>query len=59
MVKREGVLKYLVQGWSEKRMRRLAKFRLDNEMKEGKYWMSEEDRNYRLCGLEKETCEHV
>lgn len=37
----------------------MAKFTLGNGMKESKYWVSEEDRDYRLYDLDEETWEHV
>ncbi|KYN09398.1 hypothetical protein ALC57_18503, partial [Trachymyrmex cornetzi] len=41
------------------RERRVARFRLGNEMKEGRYWEEEEERKCRLCGSEWETWEHM
>jgi hypothetical protein len=43
----------------ESRWRRVARFRLGNEMREGEYWEKEEERSCRLCGSEEETWEHV
>lgn len=54
-----GIPKYLVAGWSEGRYRRVARFRLGNEMREGRYWEKEEERRCRICGGEEETWEHV
>ncbi|KYN11483.1 hypothetical protein ALC57_16363, partial [Trachymyrmex cornetzi] len=36
----------------EGRWRRVARFRLENEVREGRYWESEEERECRLCGSE-------
>ncbi|KYN29873.1 hypothetical protein ALC57_00672 [Trachymyrmex cornetzi] len=43
----------------EERWRRVAKFRLGNEVKEGRYWEEEEERKCRLCGSGCETWEHI
>jgi len=40
-------------------MIRVARFRLGNEMREGKYWEDEEKRRCRICEWEEETWEHV
>jgi len=58
-IKGEGIPEYLKKGWGEKRWRRVARFRLGNEMREGRYWEEEENRLCRLCGAEMETWEHV
>jgi len=58
-VKGEGIPKYLKNGWGESRWRRVARFRLGNEMKEGRYWEEMEKRRCRLCKGEMETWEHV
>jgi len=36
-----------------------VRFRLGNEMKEGRYWEEEDKRMCRLCGGEIESWEHV
>ncbi|EZA62834.1 hypothetical protein X777_01148, partial [Ooceraea biroi] len=51
--------RYLKKAGKEGRMIRIARFRLGNEMREGRYWEREEDRRCRLCGWEEETWEHV
>lgn len=43
------VLKYLEKGWKESKWQRIARFRLGNDMIEGRYW-EEENRMCRLCG---------
>ena len=43
---------YLRKGWSDERCRRIARFRLGNEMGEGRYWEAEEGRRCRVCGGE-------
>lgn len=47
------------KGWGESRCRRIARFRLGNEMREGKYWGEVRERECRLCGGEIESWEHV
>jgi len=56
--KRGGNTGVLGKDWEESRWRRVARFRLGNEMREGRYW--EEEKN-RLCRLwnKLETWEHV
>ncbi|KYN20536.1 hypothetical protein ALC57_07111 [Trachymyrmex cornetzi] len=54
-IKGEGLPKYLNKGWGEERWRRVARFRLGNEVKEGRYWEEEEERKCRLCGSGWET----
>jgi len=51
-------------GIPEKRMgksrwKRVARFRLRNKMREGRYREGEERRKCRLCGNEEESWEHV
>ncbi|KYN13488.1 hypothetical protein ALC57_14334 [Trachymyrmex cornetzi] len=60
-IKGEGLPKYLSKGWGERRWRRVARFRfrLGDEMKEGRYWEEEEERKCRLCGSGWETWEHI
>lgn len=48
---------YLKKEWGESRWRRVARFRLGNEIREGKYWEEKEKKVCRLCGIEKETWE--
>jgi len=55
----EGIPEYLEKGWGENRWRRVARFRLGNEMREGKYWEGEERRSCRICGDRLELWEHV
>ena len=49
-VKGTGVPGYLKKGWGEDRWKRVAKFRLGNEMREARYWEEEEKRRCRICG---------
>ncbi|EZA53803.1 hypothetical protein X777_06867 [Ooceraea biroi] len=58
-IKGDGIPEYLKKGWGESRCRRLARFRLGNEMRAGQYWKEEEERKCRICGKEEETWEHV
>jgi len=50
---------YLKMGWAESRWRRIARYRLGEGVKEGKYWMREEERICRMCWREEETWKHV
>jgi len=58
-VKGKGIPEYLKKGWGESRWKRVARFRLGSEMREGRYWEGEERRKCRLCGYEEESWEHV
>jgi len=58
-IREEGIPKYLEKGWGESRWRRVARFRLGNEIREGRYWEEEEKKLCRLCGDKVETWEHV
>ncbi|KYN15951.1 hypothetical protein ALC57_11811, partial [Trachymyrmex cornetzi] len=58
-VKGEGIPAYLEKGWGERRWRRVVRFRLGNEMREGRYWEGEEGKKCRLCGSGVESWEHV
>jgi len=59
MVKGEGTPGYLKKGWAESRWRRIARYRLGEGVKEGMYWMREEERMCRMCGREEESWKHV
>ncbi|KYN14632.1 hypothetical protein ALC57_13162 [Trachymyrmex cornetzi] len=48
---------YLVR--EELQREKVARFRLGNEVKEGRYWEEEEERKCRLCGSGWETWEHI
>ncbi|EZA51982.1 hypothetical protein X777_09441 [Ooceraea biroi] len=58
-VKGEGIPGYLKKGWGEKRWQRVARFRLGNGMRGGRYWEEEKRRECRICGEGEETWEHV
>jgi len=58
-VTEQGIPGYLKKGWEENRWKRIARFRLDNEVRGRKYCEEEEKRWCRLCGGEEETWEHV
>src|SRR5580765_6767756 len=58
-IKSEEIPEYLKKRWSEVRWKRIARFRLGNEMKKSQYWEEEEGRKCRICGRERETWEHV
>lgn len=47
--------RYLKKRGKEERMMRVARFRLGNEIKEGRYWETEKKRRCRLCKWELET----
>lgn len=36
-IEKEGISEYLKSGWKKSRRRRIARFRLRNEMEEGRY----------------------
>lgn len=55
----EGIPEYIRVGRKEESWRRVARFRLGKEMKEGRYWKKEEEWKCRLCGWETEGWEHV
>jgi len=46
----------LKKGWREKRWQKVAKFRLGDEMRGGRYWEEEEKGVCRICENEEETC---
>jgi len=58
-VKGKGVPEYLKRGWKEERWQRVARFRLGDGMRGGRYWEGEEERKCRVCGWGEETWEHV
>lgn len=53
-----GIPNYLKEKRKEGRMIRVARFRLESEMREGRYWEKEE-RRCRICGWAEETWEHL
>nr|XP_034194028.1 uncharacterized protein LOC117610568 [Osmia lignaria] len=59
VIKKPGTPRYLEEGRKQKRWRRIARFRLGNEVNKAKYWEKEEKRRCRVCGWERETWEHV
>lgn len=42
VIKTEELPKYLEKGWGEERWRKIARWRLGNEVRESMYWESEE-----------------
>jgi len=54
-VKGEGIPSYLKKGWEESRWKKIVRYRLGNEMREGRYWEEGEKRRCRLCRGEEET----
>ena len=58
-VKGPGVPGYFKKGWGESRWQRVAKFRLGNGMRGGRYWEEGEKRRCRVCGWGEESWEHV
>jgi len=59
VIKKEGVPEYLKKGWTEKRWRRMIRYRLGNEVREGSYWADDEEKKCRICEREEETWEHI
>ena len=59
MYKRRGNAKIFEGKCNANRVRSLTRYRLENEVKEGKYWITEEERKCKLCLEEEETLEHV
>ena len=49
-IKSEGLPKYLTKGWGENRWRRIARFRLGNEVRSWMYWETREKKVCRVCG---------
>jgi len=58
-IKGDGIPEYLKIGWGEGRWSRIARWRMGNEIREGRYWEEPEKRTCRLCGGEVESWEHV
>lgn len=58
-VKGEGIPGYLKKGWGENRWKRVARYRLGNEIRDSRYWEGEEKRKCRVCEGDRETWEHV
>jgi len=58
-VKGEGIPGYLKKGWAESRWSRVARYRLGEGVREGRYWEKEESKMCRMCERERETWEHV
>lgn len=58
MVKVEGISGYMKKGWAESKWKRIARYRLGEEVKEETYWTREKERMCRMCG-KKETWKHV
>lgn len=58
-MKGPGVPGYLKKGWGDSRWQRVARFRLGNGMRGGRYWDEEEKRRCRVCGWGEESWEHV
>lgn len=40
-MKGEGISEYLKKGWDESKWRRVIRFKLGNEIREGVYWEEE------------------
>lgn len=54
-----SIPKYLKENRKEGSMIRVARFRLESEMREGRYWERERRSMCRICGWAEETWEHV
>lgn len=59
MVKRRGDFKVLRSRLGRRKFKTGGQIYFGNGMKESKYWVSEEDRDCRLCDLDEETWERV
>lgn len=59
MVKRGGNFKVLRSRLERRKFKRGGQDYFGNGMKESKYWVSEENRDCRLCDLDEKTWEHV
>lgn len=57
--KKKAIPAYLKKDWAESRWQRVARYRLTNGIKRGKYWEEEEKRVCRLCKVKEETWKHV
>lgn len=57
--KGRGGAGYLKKELGESRWQRVARYRLGGGMRGGKYWMAEEKRKCRVCGVGEETWEYV
>lgn len=58
-MKGSGIPGYLKKELGKSRWKRVAKFRLGNEMKGEWYWGKEEKQQCRMCGGRVETWKHV
>lgn len=54
-----GNSKIFKEGLRGEQKKMVARFKLESEMKERRYWEEEENRLCRLCGTEKETWDSV
>ncbi|KMQ82861.1 hypothetical protein RF55_21640 [Lasius niger] len=59
VIKGKGIPKYLKNGWGETRWQRIARFRIGDGVREGRFWEREEKKKCRICGWKKETWEHI
>lgn len=50
VIRVERIPYYMQKGWTEDRVKRIARFRLGNQIKERKYWLKEKEEECRLCG---------
>lgn len=53
-----GLPRYLKKK-REERLKRKATFRLRNEIRKKRYWEGIENRKFRFCEWEEETCEYM
>lgn len=58
-VKGERIPGYLKKGWAERRWSRVVRYRMGEDVREGRYWRGEVERICRMCGKEEETWEHM
>jgi len=59
IVKGEGIPGYLKKKWGGSRWRRVARYRLGNEMREARYCEEEEEKRCRLCGRGEHIWEYI
>lgn len=49
---------YIGEGKKEEKWRKIARFRMENKIRKGKYWLRKKERLCRICGEEEERWEH-
>lgn len=59
IIKEGGIQAYLKKGRKKEKWNRIARFRLGNKMRDGRYWLKGEENMYRVCEGEGEDWNHV